>query len=126
MKRFAYIGIFVVLCFTSSAFASELKPGDKTSCKNASSITLEAKKAADAVIWKSSNFSTIPISFGPGEQNSLPGSGEVDMAEKSSMGRDKIVLTKQAEFSRGDSLGDISGEVTITNTGHAPISVKCE
>ena len=127
MKKLAYLGTVVLgVAFSSMAFAGELKPGDKTSCNNANSITLEAKTAADAVIWKSSNFTTIPITFGPGEQQSLPGGRGVDMANKESMGREKVVLAKQENFSRGDSIGDISGEVRITNTGHSPINVSCQ
>lgn len=127
MKKLAYVGMAVLgMALTSTAFAGELKPGDKTSCNNASSITLEAKAPADAVIWKSSNFTTIPIALGPGEENSLAGGRGVDMADKHTMGREKVVLTKQESFSRGDSIGDISGEVRITNTGHAPIQVSCQ
>jgi hypothetical protein len=48
------------------------------------------------------------------------------MANKETMGREKVVLTKQETFSRGDSIGDISGEVRITNTGHSPINVSCQ
>ncbi|OGW20633.1 MAG: hypothetical protein A3K09_02675 [Nitrospinae bacterium RIFCSPLOWO2_12_FULL_47_7] len=128
MKKFAYVGMFIfgVLCFSSSAFATDLKPGDHSSCNNASAITLSATAPADASIWKSSNFTTIPITFGVNDEHSLPGGRGVDMADKSSKGRNAVKLTKQENFSRGDSIGDISGEVKITNTGNAVISVKCE
>lgn len=127
MRKLAYLGLVVLgVAFTSTAFAGELKPGDKTSCNNANSITLEAKSAADAVVWKSSNATTVPITLGPGEENSLAGGRGVDMADKHSMGREKVVLTRQESFSRGDSIGDISGEVRITNTGRSPIQVNCQ
>ena len=41
------------------------------------------------------------------------------------MGRSKVVLTCQPAFSRSDSIGDISGQVTITNPGTNPVSVAC-
>jgi len=47
------------------------------------------------------------------------------MASKHSMGRNKVVLGSQNNFSRGDSIGDISGEVRITNTGTTNLSVNC-
>jgi hypothetical protein len=34
-------------------------------------------------------------------------------------------LVSQPEFSRGDSLGDISGLVKITNTGVNSVTVSC-
>ena len=125
MKKIAYVGI-VVLCFSSSAFAADLKPGDHTSCNNAGAITLSATAPADATVWKSANFTTTPITFGINDQQSLPGDRGVGMADKSSQGRNSVKLTKQENFSRGDSTGDLSGEVKITNTGNAHISVKCE
>lgn len=134
MKKLAYVGIVVlaVLCLSVSAFAGMINPGDKTSCNNANSITLEAKGShptdrtnANAVIWKSSNFSTVPISLGPSEEYGLAGPRDVGMSDKFSPGRNKVTLTKQDNFSRGDSIGDISGEVRITNTGTVPIEVVC-
>jgi len=86
---------------------------------------LEASSKADAVIWKSSNFTTVPITFGPDEDNGFEGDRHVGMANKHSKGRNSVTLTKQPEFSRGDSIGDISGEVRITNTGTVPINVNC-
>lgn len=135
MKKLALVGttIFAVFCLAASAFAGTIAPGAKTSCNNASSITLEAKGTsatdrsnANAVIWKSSNFSTVPISLGPEENNSHAGDRGVGMADKHSMGRNKVTLTKQDNFSRGDSIGDISGEVRIENTGTVPIEVTCQ
>ncbi len=123
----------LALYFASTASAGTIKPGQKTSCTNAGSITLEAAGSSDkgdrgnanAVIWKSANATTIPISLGPTEHNGFEGDRHVGMANKHSMGHQKVTLTKQTEFSRGDSIGDISGEVRITNTGTVDINVSC-
>jgi len=127
----------VALCFAASAFAGTLKPGQKISCNNASKITLESagtsskgdRTNANAVIWKSSNATTIPISLGPKDHNNFPGgaagAGKVGIQNMHSMGRSKVVLSNQNNFSRGDSLGDISGEVRITNTGTVNMNVTC-
>jgi hypothetical protein len=135
MKKLAIVSLtlFVSICLAASAFAGTINPGEKTSCKDASSITLEASGTssdkdrgnANAVIWKSSNFTTIPISLGPTENYGLAGERGVGMANKHSMGRKSVTLKGQNNFSRGDSIGDISGEVRITNTGTVPINVNC-
>ena len=105
---------------------------------------------ANLVLWKSSNATTIPISLGPSDTNNFPtGSagntkatkikckpstqckaGAVDtvptgVREMSSKGRKSVTLRGQSNFSRGDSIGDISGEVRITNTGTVPANVTC-
>jgi hypothetical protein len=41
------------------------------------------------------------------------------------MGAGKVTLISQPGFSRGDSIGDISGLVKITNTGAVPVTVIC-
>lgn len=126
----------VAFCFAASAYAGTLKPGQKTSCNNASKITLEAsgnsssgdRSNANAVIWKSSNATTVPITLGPGDDNrSLNGAdhGKTGLTRHGSMGRKKVVLMHQNNFSRGDSIGDISGEVRITNTGTVNMNVTC-
>jgi hypothetical protein len=103
---------------------------------NASKITLEASGTssagdrgnANAVIWKSSNATTVPISLGPSDDNrSVNGAdgGKTGLPRAGSMGRSKVVLTNQNNFSRGDSIGDISGEVRITNTGTVDMNVTC-
>ena len=127
----------VALCFAASAYAGTLKPGQKISCNNASQITLESagtsskgdRTNANAVIWKSSNATTIPISLGPKDHNNFQGgaagAGAVGIQNMHSMGRSKVVLSNQNNFSRGDSLGDISGEVRITNTGTVNMNVTC-
>lgn len=124
-------------CFAASAYAGTLKPGQKTTCNNASQITLEAvgssskgdRSNANAVIWKSSNATTIPITLGPKSHQNFPGGAagakKVGIQNMHSMGRNKVVLMHQNNFSRGDSIGDISGEVRITNTGTVNMNVTC-
>ncbi|GJL80118.1 MAG: hypothetical protein NPINA01_31070 [Nitrospinaceae bacterium] len=134
MKKFIFVFIVAisVLCFAASSFAGALQPGQSTSCKNANSITLEAsgnhpedRGNANAVIWKSSNYTTVPITLGPTDDHGMAGERGVGMPDKFSKGQKTIVLKKQSNFSRGDSIGDISGEVKITNTGTIDINVNC-
>ena len=134
MKKLALVLIVSVsiFCFAASAFAASIAPGQSTSCKNAGSITLAVdggsgpdRTNGNAVIWKSSNYTTIPITLGPGENNSFEGARKVGMANKHRMGQKSVTLKGQNNFSRGDSIGDISGEVKITNTGTIPINVSC-
>ena len=126
-------------------------------CNDAKSIKLESagthahdRANANFVLWKSSNFTTIPISLGPSDtMNFKTGAagntkvsrfkckdttqcvpGAIDSAppgvrEMSSKGRKSVTLGGQSNFSRGDSIGDISGEVRITNTGTVPGNVTC-
>ena len=102
------------------------------------------------MIWKSSNFTTIPISLGPSDTNGLENNssgntketkfkckdttqcvpGAIDNSASGvrkmwSKGRQSVTLGGQDNFSRGDSIGDISGEVRITNTGTVPGNVTC-
>ena len=162
MKKLAiaFITAVSVLCLSALAFAGSLAPGASVTCNDAKSIKFEsagthAKDRANAnlVIWKSSNFTTIPITVGPSDNMGFSTSGggaagnakatkfkckdttqcipgavdnsPVGMASKHSMGRKSVTLTSQTNFSRGDSLGDISGEVRITNTGTVPANVTC-
>jgi hypothetical protein len=135
MKKLALVLLVSVsvFCFAVSAYAGAINPGQKTSCKNANSISLEAagtstagdRSNANAVLWKSSNYTTVPITLGPAADHGFGGDRGVGMASKHSMGRKAIILGKQNNFSRGDSIGDISGEVIITNTGTVPINVNC-
>ena len=114
-------------------------------CNDAKSITLEnagpANKSndkfgytsndrggANVSIWKSSNFTTIPVSLGPNDNNdSLNGTdgGRTGLPQRGGMGKHKVTLTSQKEFSRGDSIGDISGLVKITNTSTNAVTVTC-
>lgn len=133
MKKTVLISTVAALTLAVSAYAGTINPGDKAECNNAQSITLEAQGTssegdrgnANAVVWKSSNATTVPISLGPLEHNGFEGDRHVGMADKHVMGAKKVVLTHQTEFSRGDSIGDISGLVRITNTGTVPIAVTC-
>lgn len=139
MKRLAILTLAVVVsfCFAATAFAGSIAPGESTTCNNATAITLSAngtssagdRTNANAVIWKSSNFTTIPITLGPGDQNALPGGSKqgpnVGLPDMSAMGKKSVTLKHQENFSRGDSIGDISGEVRITNTGTINIDVNC-
>ena len=153
----AIITAVSVLCLATFAFAGSLAPGASMTCNDAKSIKLESagshaqdRANANLVIWKSSNFTTIPITLGPSDTMNMPGGsagnkkesrfkckdttqcipGAVDnspagVREHSSKGRKSVTLTGQTNFSRGDSLGDIGGEVRITNTGTVPANVTC-
>lgn len=137
MKKLTLTAIIAIsaLALTTSAYADSttIKPGQSKSCNNANSITLEAsgshptdRSNANAVVWKSSNFTTIPVTLGPGDHNSLAGGREVGMPDKHAMGQKSITFNRQENFSRGDSIGDISGEVRIENTGTIDINVNCK
>ena len=141
MKKAALVLIVVVtsLFLVASAFAggASLKPGDKTSCNNANSITFSVSGTSkgdrtngNAVVWKSSNFTTVPVTLGPGGDSGLPkgskGAAKTGMSNKHSKGRKSVTFNSQPNFSRGDSIGDISGEVRITNTGTNNIAVACK
>ena len=127
----------VALCFAASAYAGTLKPGQKTTCNNASKITLEAsgnsskgdRSNANAVVWLSSSAITVPITLGPKENQALKGGAAgakfSGIRDFHSMGRKKVTLLRQNNFSRGDSIGDISGEVRITNVGTINMNVTC-
>ena len=141
MKKLAIVLLVTVasFCLLSSAYAGSLAPGATAKCNNANSITLENTGGGDidrgegnVSVWKSSNFTTVPISLSPNAHNGFPGNGggaagnsKVHMSSKHVMGAKKFVLTSQPAFSRGDSIGDISGEVRITNTGTTNINVTC-
>jgi len=153
----ALITAVSVFCLTSLAFAGSLAPGASMSCNDAKSIKFESagshaedRTNANFSVWKSSNFTTIPVSVGPGDTHGIPtgSSGNtkatkfkckdttqcvpgaydnsvVGVREMMSMGRKSVTLTGQTNFSRGDSIGDISGEVRITNTGATKANVTC-
>jgi len=153
----ALITAVSVLCLTALAFAGTLAPGASMSCTDAKSIKLasagshaEDRANANFVLWKSSNFTTIPITLGPSDTSGIvnnssgnskdtkvkckdttqciPGALDSTAAKVRPMwtkGRQSVTLTGQTNFSRGDSIGDISGEVRITNTGTVPGNVSC-
>ena len=153
----ALITAVSVLCLTTLAFAGSLAPGASMTCNDAKSIKLasagsnaEDRANANFVLWKSSNFTTIPITLGPSDTNGLvnnasgnkkdshfkckdttqciPGAvdgGATHVRPMWTKGRQSVTLTSQNNFSRGDSIGDISGEVRITNTGTVKANVTC-
>jgi hypothetical protein len=159
MKKLAIalITAVSVLCLSTLAFAGSLAPGASMTCNDANSIKLESagsnatdRANANFVIWKSSNFTTIPISLGPSDTMNFKGGssgnhkdskfkckdttqcvpgaidgGATNVREMKSMGRKSVTLSGQSNFSRGDSIGDISGEVRITNTGSVKGNVTC-
>jgi len=153
----ALITAVSVLCLTTLAFAGSLAPGASMTCNDAKSIKVESagsnatdRANVNLVLWKSSNFTTIPISVGPSDTSGLvnngagnkkdshfkckdttqciPGAvdgGATHVRPMWSKGRKSVTLTGQNNFSRGDSIGDISGEVRITNTGTVKANVTC-
>ena len=153
----ALITAVSVLCLTTLAFAGSLAPGASVTCNDAKSIKFESagsnatdRANANFVVWKSSNFTTIPVTLGPSDTSGLvnngagnkkdshfkckdttqciPGAvdgGATHVRPMWSKGRKSVTLTGQNNFSRGDSIGDISGEVRITNTGTVPGNVTC-
>ena len=142
MKKLAIVLLVTVasFCLAASAFAGSVAPGGSAKCNNASTIKIETASAGDAedrgsangYLWKSSNFPTVPFTLAPNDHQSFPGNGggaagnkQVKMPNKHSMGQKSVTFKGQNNFSRGDSIGDISGEVRIHNTGTIPVSVTC-
>ena len=142
MKKLAIVLLVTVasFCLAASAFAGSVAPGGSAKCNNSSTIKIETAGAGDAedrgsangFLWKSSNFTTVPFTLAPNDHQSFPGNGggaagnkQVKMPNKHSMGQKSVTFKGQNNFSRGDSIGDISGEVRIHNTGTIPVSVTC-
>ena len=145
MKKIFALTIAFIAGIALTANAGSIAPGQMTKCNDAKSITLEnagpANKAdhkfgytsndrggANLVIWKSANFTTVPVTLGPNDSNaSLVGTdgGRTGLPSRGTNGLKKVTLTKQKSFSRGDSIGDISGLVKITNTGTNAVTVTC-
>ena len=145
MKKIFALTVAFIAGFALTVNAGSIAPGEMTKCTDAKSITFEnagpANKSSDkfgytnndrgganVVIWKSKNFTTIPVSLGPNDNNdSVNGSdgGRTGLPQRGGMGKHKVTLTSQKAFSRGDSIGDISGLVTITNTGTNTVGVTC-
>lgn len=145
MKKIALLTALCVVAFSGSAVAGSIKPGESTSCNDAKQITIEVDKiqnkagengyttndrgTASLVVWKSSNATTVPLSLGPNDSNKTQietDHGKVGIGVRGEMGRKKVVLTGQPSFSRGDSIGDISGTVKFTNTGTNPVTITCQ
>jgi hypothetical protein len=146
MKKVTLLTVVLFAGFTTAAFAGNIKTGQTAACNDAKSITISVAKIANktnpsdfgyssndrgtgnVVVWRSSNATTLPISLGPNDDNrslNATDHGKTNIPVMGSMGRNKVVLTSQPAFSRGDSIGDISGKVTVTNTGTNPVSVVC-
>ncbi len=131
-KIFALTALFIAgLAF--SVNAAQISNGQTAKCNDAKSITLETagvpnsvgsdgytnndRGSANLSLWKSSNFTTIPITLGPNDNNaSLNGTdgGRTGLPQRGGMGKHKVTLVSQPYFSRGDSIGDINGLVKIT------------
>ena len=142
MKKLAIV-LFVAiasLCLVNYAFAGNVAPGGMAKCNNASKITIatasngdaEDRGSANGYLWKSSNFTTVPFTLAPKDHQGFSGNGggaagnkQVKMSNKHGMGQKSVTFKKANNFSRGDSIGDISGEVRIHNTGTVPVSVNC-
>ncbi len=145
MKRTIFFTAIFVVSLSASAFAGQLNPNQVTTCKDANSIDIQVVKtapennekfgytsndrgSANLVVWKSSNYTTVPITLGPNDDHrSLTGKdkGRTGLSPMGTMGPSGVSLKKQPAFSRGDSIGDISGTVKITNTGAIPVTVAC-
>ena len=145
MKKIFALTIAFIAGIALTANAGSIAPGQMTKCNDAKSITLETagptnttsgkwgytsndRGGANVAVWKSSNFTTIPITLGPNDNNiSVNGTdgGRTGLPRRGTKGHHKITLKAQNNFSRGDSIGDISGLVKITNTGTNAVTVTC-
>ncbi len=145
MKKIFALTVAFIAGMAMTASAGSIAPGQMTKCNDAKTITLETagpanksndkfgytnndRGGANVSIWKSSNFTTIPVTLGPNDNNaSLNGTdgGRTGIPQRGGMGKHKVTLTSQKAFSRGDSIGDISGLVKITNTGTNAVTVTC-
>ena len=145
MKKIFALTIAFIAGIALTANAGSIAPGQMTKCNDAKTITLETAGSANTTsgkwghtsndrgganvsIWKSSNFTTVPVSLGPNDNNdSVNGTdgGRTGLPQRGGMGKHKVTLTSQKAFSRGDSIGDISGLVKITNTGTNAVTVTC-
>jgi len=145
MKKIFVLTVAFIAGFAMVANAGSISTGQTAKCNDAKSITLENagpgntssdkfgysnndRGNANLSLWKSSNFTTVPITLGPDDNNdSVNGTdgGRTGLPQRGGMGKNKVTLVGQNNFSRGDSIGDISGLVKITNTGLNPVTVTC-
>ena len=143
---------FTTLAFAGAlAPGASMSCNDAKSIKVASAGSHAQDRAnVNLVVWKSANLTTIPISVGPSDTSGLVGNGAGNKKDSFfkckdttqckpgaidggatnvrpmwSKGRKSVTLTSSPNFSRGDSIGDISGEVRITNTGTVKANVTC-
>ena len=145
MKKIFALTIAFIAGIALTANAGSIAPGQMAKCNDAQSITLQTAGSANTTsgkwghtsndrgganvsIWKSANLTTIPVTLGPNDNNdSVNGTdgGRTGLPQRGGMGKHKVTLTSQKAFSRGDSIGDISGLVKITNTGTNAVTVTC-
>ena len=145
MKKIFVLTVAFIAGFAMIANAGSIGTGQTAKCNDAKSITLENagpandssgkngytkndRGGANVVVWKSSNFTTVPLTLGPNDNNdSLNGTdgGRTGLPQRGGMGKSKVTLVGQTNFSRGDSIGDISGLVKITNSGQNAVTVTC-
>ncbi len=145
MKKIFALTVAFIAGMAMTASAGSIAPGQMTKCNDAKSITVENagpanisndkfgytsndRDSATVAVWKSSNFTTTPITLGPNDNNaSVNGAdhGRTGLPQRGGMGRHKVTLTSQKEFSRGDSNGDIRGLVKISNIGSNTVTVTC-
>ena len=145
MKKIFALTIAFIAGIALTANAGSIAPGQMAKCNDAKSITLSTAGSANTTsgkwgftsndrgganvsIWKSSNFTTIPVTLGPNDNNDSENGtdgGRTGLPKRGGMGKHKVTLTSQKAFSRGDSIGDISGLVKITNIGTNEVTVTC-
>ncbi len=141
MKKLAIVLVVTIasFCLASSAFAGALSAGGMIKCTDAKSIKIEAggggaedRGEANASVWFSSTHITNAISLAPNANmgfttngGGAAGNAQVKMGSKHSMGRKSVTLVRQNNFSRGDSISDINGEVRITNIGTTDLNITC-
>ena len=145
MKKISLLALAIFVSMSAYVSAADVAPGQSTSCTDAKSIKVEVdvipnkttdkfgytdndRGTASLAVWKSSNFTTVPISLGPNDSNHSivdTDKGKTGLAVRGEQGRKVFVLTPQSSFSRGDSIGDISGLVNLTNIGTNTVRVIC-
>ena len=141
MKKLAVVLLVAVasFCLASSAFAGALAPGGMAKCTDAKSITVTNtgggtgdRGEGNATIWYSSTHLTHAVSLSPTANQSFTtdgggaaGNKQVKMSNKHSKGKKSVTFGGQNNFSRGDSIGDIGGEVRLTNTGTTNLNITC-
>ena len=77
----------------------QLDPANTTSGKWGH--TSNDRGGANVSIWKSSNFTTIPVSLGPNDNNdSVNGTdgGRTGLPQRGGMGKHKVTLTSSKSF----------------------------
>ncbi|QPJ66446.1 MAG: hypothetical protein G3M78_13990 [Candidatus Nitrohelix vancouverensis] len=145
MKKAFILTAGLIFGLAATASADQINNGQTATCVDAQSIEISVETIANAssdkfgytdndrgtaslVVWKSSNFTSVPITLGPNDSNHTlvtTDKGLTGIGVRGENGRNKVVLQHQPAFSRGDSIGDISGTVKITNTGTNSVSIKC-